>query len=144
MFALIEANREDATGGQERAGTQSGTSPAANRGDWRATSLHAFTMPDFSKNAQQIRMGARPMAVPRTWRGGDRAGPAFASAAAASQVAVSGPAVADHSAAHHFEAKTGASACRIFFFNRNTPDEMRPGRLMVKAAKIMPAMRSTK
>ncbi len=50
----------------------------------------------------------------------------------------------DRSAAHHFEAKTGASRCRIFFFNRHMPDEMYPGRLMVKAAKIMPAKISIK
>jgi hypothetical protein len=83
------------------------------------------------------------MAVPRMWRGDDCAGLACASAAA-SQIAVSGPAVADRSAVHHFEAKTGASACRIFLFNRHMPDKMCPGRLMVKAAKIMPAMISMK
>jgi hypothetical protein len=48
---------------------------------------------------------------------------------AASQIAVSGPAVADRSAVHHFEAKTGASPCRIFFF---MPDKMCPGTLMTR------------
>jgi hypothetical protein len=84
------------------------------------------------------------MAAPRMWRGNDCAGPACASAAAASRIAVSGPAVADRSTVHHFEAKTGASACRIFFFNRHMPDKMCPGRLMVKAANITPAMISMK
>ena len=62
------------------------------------------------------------MAVPRLGCGNDCAGPACASAAA-SQIAVSGPAVADRSAVHHSEAKTGASACRIFFFKRRMPDQ---------------------
>jgi hypothetical protein len=75
-------------------------------------------MPDFSKKAQQIRMESCPVAVLRMWRGNDCAGPARASAAAATQIAVSGPAVADRSAVHHFEEKAGTSPCRIFFFNR--------------------------
>jgi hypothetical protein len=116
----------------------------ADRDDPCARATQAFTMPDFSKKAQQIRRESCPKAVPRMRHGDDCAGPACASAAAASRIAVSGPAVADRSAAHHFEAKTGASACRIFFFNRHMPDKMCSGRLMVKAAKIMPAMISMK
>jgi len=76
-------------------------------------------------------------------RADDCAGPLCASATAPSQVAVSG-AVADRSAVHHFEAKTGASAWRIFFFKRHLPDKMYPGRLTVKVAKIIPAMISMK
>jgi hypothetical protein len=81
----------------------------------------------------------------RMYRGKDCAGPAGASAAARSQIAVSATAVADRSAVHHFEAKAGASAWRIVFFERRRmPDKMYPGRLTVNAAKIMPAMISIK
>jgi hypothetical protein len=57
---------------------------------------------------------------------------------------LSGPALARRSTLRHFEAKTGASACRIFFLKRHTPDKTYLGRLTVKAAKIMPAMMSMK
>jgi hypothetical protein len=53
----------------------------ADRGDWRATNLEAFTVPHKSKNAQQFRMESCPMAVPRMWRGEDCAGPACATVA---------------------------------------------------------------
>lgn len=89
-------------------------------------------------------MGAYAYARATHGRGDGCAGPACASAAAASQIVVSGPAVADRSAARHFEAKTGASTDRIFFFSRHAPDKMYPGTLMVKTAKTMPAMISIK
>ncbi len=69
-------------------------------------------------------MGTRARGRATHGRGGGRAGPAFASAPP-SQIAVSGPAVADRSAAHHFEEKTGTSPCRIFLFKRrHLPDKM--------------------
>jgi hypothetical protein len=37
--------------------TKAAQAPWANRNDWRTKNLQAFTMPDFSKKAQQIRMG---------------------------------------------------------------------------------------
>lgn len=63
---------------------------------------------------------------------------------AAGQLRPTLPKLAGRSAVYHFEAKTGASARRIFFLNRQVPDKTYPGRLMVKAAKIIPAMISTK
>jgi hypothetical protein len=48
---------------------RSSTSHAANRGDWRARNLEAFTMPELSDKASQIRMEscARPCHA-RAWQ----------------------------------------------------------------------------
>jgi hypothetical protein len=64
--------------------------------------------------------------------------------AAASPIAVSDLVIADRSAVHRVEAKTDASPGRILFVKRQLPLKMYPGRLMVKAAKRMPAKISMK
>jgi hypothetical protein len=66
MFALAcgKANREDGTRGQERTAGPKQHKPRGERGDWRARNLEAFTMPEFSDKAPQIRMESRA-AVPR-------------------------------------------------------------------------------